>query len=188
MWKLDFLVILQKFFHSGPTQPSGASLSIHYNGNRRRQLCWSNVMDWPLLSHYKKRPMYWSINTAEFHNKKITHCVESTLTCMLVVLTIELLKYAKYMYFYTHNPFTIIINNTIMHQRVKLLYWYTLDLSKLDGYNLAVQPLDIIASMASFMWHWNLVSLVQMWAQNMWAHCLWGLKVIYRISWLSDML
>ena len=62
---------------------------------------------------------------------------------MLVVLTIGLLKYAKYMYFYTHNPFTIIINNTIMHQRVKLLYWYTLDLSKLDGYNLAVQPLDI---------------------------------------------
>ena len=83
------------------------------------------------------------VNTAEFHNKKITHCVESTLTCMLVVLTIGLLKYAKYMYFYTHNPFTIIINNTIMHQRVKLLYWYTLDLSKLDGYNLAVQPLDI---------------------------------------------
>ena len=60
VWKLEFLVILQNFFHCGSTQPCGASLSIHCNGNRRRQLYWSNVMDWPLPLQYKKRPMYWS--------------------------------------------------------------------------------------------------------------------------------
>ena len=60
MWKHQFLVILQNFFHCGSTQPAGAMLSIHYNDNRRRQLYVSNVMDWPLPPLHKKRPMYWS--------------------------------------------------------------------------------------------------------------------------------
>ena len=60
VWKHEFLVILQKFFHCSLKQPCGASLSIHYNGNGRRQLYWSNVKDWPLSPQYKKRPMYWS--------------------------------------------------------------------------------------------------------------------------------
>ena len=60
----------QKFFHCGSMQPCEASLYIHYNGNRRRQLYWSNVMDWPLPPQYKKRPMYWStfIYVAHFLN------------------------------------------------------------------------------------------------------------------------
>ena len=58
--KIRFLGYTPEIFHSSPMQPCGASLSIHYNGNRRRQLYWSNVMDWPLPPQYKKRPMHWA--------------------------------------------------------------------------------------------------------------------------------
>ena len=54
VWKHEFLVILQRFFHCGFTQLCGASLPIHYNGNRRRQLHWSIVMDWPLPPQWKR--------------------------------------------------------------------------------------------------------------------------------------
>ena len=75
VWKHELLVILQNFFHCGSTQPCGASLSLHYNGNRRRQLYWSNVMDWPLPPNYKKRPMYWSTCAPGFF--LLPSCIES---------------------------------------------------------------------------------------------------------------
>ena len=38
---------------------------------------------------------------------------------------------------------------------------------------LTVQHMDIIASKASWLWHWYLVSLVQVLVYGVWAHRLW---------------
>ena len=94
VWTHEFLVTLQKFFHCCSTQPCGASLSIHYDVNRRRQLYWSNVWIGLFLPNTKKGQRIGLLSVQMYvHVSCLILKVRQTTTCPLPKVNNEIKKY-----------------------------------------------------------------------------------------------